>query len=680
MDSPANWLVGIDIGGTFTDVVAVDRTGGETRTGKVVTRSGDRVASLLAALAAVGLDWAEVGDLVHGTTMITNAIVQADFARTALIATAGFADTLAIGRQNRRHLYRLDLPPKFVPLVPEERRLEADERLDHQGNVLRPLADSEIDRLIGELAALDVEAVAISLLHAYADPAHEERLASRVRERFAYVAVSNRINPEAREYERTATTVLSASVMPLAAGYLDSLEARKPAQSRLHLFHSGGDMASPEAVRDLPLALALSGPAAGVIAAAQVARELALDHVISFDMGGTTTDVCLVSHGHPEIASDRKLDDHPLRQSMVAVESIGAGGGSIASFDRGALCVGPESAGAEPGPACYGRGGTRATVTDANLLLGYLNRDRLYGNELRLDDGAARAAIAQLAAESGMELLDTALGIVRVANQAMVRALRRVTVERGIDGRQCTLIAFGGAGPMHAVAVARAFGIAQVIVPAQSSVFSALGCVHAQMGYSQQQTLRMSAERWDVGLIDSARERLRARLAAPLIAAGHRPEALSVEETAAVRYHGQSYAIEIVQPDFSDPAQLGRDFLEQHRKLYGFATDEPWELTAIRMRVAAPRADIPAVARPSARGEARSTASPCVFDRRGEQTTQRFDRAAMPPGGVVCGPAVIEDAFSTVVVPPGATAAADARGHLVITVGRAVMSGEDRAA
>ncbi len=669
--SAGDWLVGVDIGGTFTDVVALPRAGGATRTGKVLTRSGDRVASLVTALSAVGLDWAEVGDLVHGTTMVTNAIVQGRFARTALVSTRGFGDTLAIGRQNRRYLYRLDRKPKLDPLVPDARCFEVDERCDHHGNVLRELVDSEIDELASELAAGGAEAVAISLLHSYANPAHEERLAARLGERFAYVAVSNRVNPEAREYERTATTVLSASVMPLAAGYLDSLEARKPAQARLHLFHSGGDMASPEAVRHLPLALAMSGPAAGVTAAAQVARELALDHVISFDMGGTTTDVCLVSQGRPEIASDRKLNDHPLRQSMVAVESIGAGGGSIAVYDRGVLRVGPESAGAEPGPACYGRGGSRPTVTDANLFLGYLDPDRLYGNELRLDEKAARAAIGQLAAEAGMDLRDTALGMVKVTNQAMVRALRRVTVERGIDGRRCTLIAFGGAGPMHAVAVARAYGVAQVIVPAQSSVFSALGCVHAQMGYAQQQTLRVPRQTWNVGLINDVRERLWARLAAPLLAAGFAVDELAVEETAAIRYRGQSYAVEIAAPDFSDSGRLGRDFLEQHYRLYGFATDEPWELTAIRMRVAAPRADIAALTVPPAAVSAAGGTGPCLFDRSGERMTRRCDRSALAAGETVHGPAVIEDAFSTVVVPPGASLVPDARGHLLITVGEA---------
>ena len=328
----AGWRVGVDVGGTFTDVVATRSKLGETRIAKVATRPGDQVNGLIEALAAVGLDWSEVGDLIHGTTMITNAIIEGHLAKVALVTTRGFADTLAIGRQNRRELYRLDVLPKLPPLVSPERSFEVDERLDADGQILKPLTDADAEAAVGKAEKSGAEAVAVSLIHAYANPAHEERLGERLRRRFPYVALSNRVNPEAREYERTATTVLSASVMPLAAGYLDALTQRAPAGARIHLFHSAGGMASAEALRDLPLGLAMSGPAAGVAAAARIARELDFDHVISFDMGGTTTDVCLIADGRPEIATDRALAGRPLRQPMVAVESIGAGGGPVPPF------------------------------------------------------------------------------------------------------------------------------------------------------------------------------------------------------------------------------------------------------------------------------------------------------------------------------------------------------------
>ena len=424
-------------------------------------------------------------------------------------------------------------------------------------------------------------------------------------------------------------------------------------------------------MRELPLGLAASGPAAGVAAAGGIARELGLDAAISFDMGGTTTDVCLILDGEAQIASDRSLGGRPLRQPMVAVESIGAGGGSIARLDHGALLVGPDSAGADPGPACYGRGGDRATVSDANLALGYMDPDQaIGGGVLRLDAGAAREAIAPVAAAMDVAVEDAALGIVRVANAAMLRALRRVTVERGIDGRRCALLAFGGAGPMHAVELARAFSIARVIVPAHSSVFSALGCVAARMSYARQRTVRMAADAWDAPRVDAVRRELRAHLSAPLRAAGCRDAETAVEEVAAVRYRGQSYAIEIAGAALDAPARLGRQFLDRHRALYGFATGEPWELVSIRMRLSAlgdgethwpARADA---------GEAPPVRTrPCTFGAGGPVATPRHHRSGLSAGRPLAGPVVVEDAWSTVVVPPGATLEADAHGHLHIATG-----------
>ena len=667
---PKGWQVGIDVGGTFTDVIAHHRARGEVRAAKVPSRTDDRIAGLVAALGAVDLQWADVDDLIHGTTIVTNAIIQGEHAKVALIATRGFSDTLAIGRQNRRHLYRLDLPPKLEPQVPAARRFEVTERLDHDGRVMTALNPDTVEDAIGRVEASGAEAVAVSLLHSYANPAHEEALGERLRERFPFVALSHRVNPEAREYERTATTALSAGVMPLAAAYMDDLESAKPVESRLHLFHSAGGMASPAALRDLPLGLAASGPAAGVAAAGRMACALGIERAIGFDMGGTTTDVCLILDGEGQIASDRSLGGRPLRQPMVAVESIGAGGGSIARLDHGSLMVGPESAGAVPGPACYAKGGNRPTVTDANLLLGYMDTDRVLGGDVHLDTNAAHNAIAPLGAAMGMTAEAAALGVVRVANAAMLRALRRVTVERGVDGRTCTLLAFGGAGPMHAVALARAFAIDKVVVPAHSSMFSALGCVGAEMSYAQQRTLRVAADAWDQARVDGVRRELRATLAAPLSAAGHEDAALTVEEVASVRYSGQSYAIEIADAALDDPARLGHAFIERHRALYGFATEEPWELVSIRMRVAAPRnGEVRSPATKANEPPSPTETQPCTFDSGEPVPTPRYDRAGLSPDSSLDGPVIVDDAWSTVVVPPGATLTADDAGHLHIATG-----------
>jgi N-methylhydantoinase A len=666
------WQVGIDIGGTFTDVVAFRPGDGpqraEMRQAKVRSRPDDPVQGLEAALDSVGVAWGEVEDLVHGTTMVTNAIVENRLAEVALIATKGFADTIEIGRQNRRHLYRLDLPPKAPCQVPRERRFEVDERLDFRGTVLAELSEAEIEEVARQVAASGASAVAVSLLHAYANPAHERRLGERLRQVVPYVALSHQINPEAREYERSSTTALSASLMPLASRYLDKLEARRPDDSHLHLFHSAGGMAAPAVLRDLPLGLALSGPAAGVAAAEKIARALDIDYALSFDMGGTTSDVCLIAQGRAEVRSDRSLGERPLRQPMVAVESIGAGGGSIARLDHGALRVGPESAGAEPGPACYGRGGERPTVSDANLLLGYLTADHPVGGGLRLEVAAAERVLAPLAEEIGVGLPEAALGVVRVANASMARALRRVTVERGIDGRHCTLLAFGGAGPMHAVELARSFGIGKVIVPQFSSAFSALGCVTAEMSYTLQQTLRMASTAWDEARLQALRDSLRDRLATMVETADGTAPRFS--EVAALRYSGQSYAVEIFDPALDDVARLAAEFLARHEALYGFATDEPWELVSLRTTAAVLRPDQPnGPVGSSDRAIAAKRVDDCWFGGEVPVATPRYDRATLAAGHVIAGPAIVEDAWSTVVLPPDSTLSVDQAGHLHIDVG-----------
>jgi N-methylhydantoinase A len=661
------WRVGIDIGGTFTDVIAINALSGEVRSAKVDTCLEDRVKGLLSALRAVDLPWSQVDDLIHGTTMVTNAIVENHLSEVALVATLGFSDTLEIGRQNRRYLYRLDLPPKVTPQVPASLRFEIDERVDHRGAVARRLEDAAIIALVDEVAASGVKSVAVSLLHSYANTEHEAILGARLREKIPYVALSNEVNPEAREYERMSTTVLSASVMPLAAGYLDRLEAQKPESSRLHMFHSAGGMASPAALRQLPLSLAMSGPAAGVAAARHAANQLKAPLVISFDMGGTTTDVCLIVDGEAQISSDRSLGERPIRLPMIGVDSIGAGGGSVARLDYGALLVGPESAGSTPGPVCYGRGGELPTVTDANLALGYLDAERPLGTVLRLNLSLAVAAIDKLASEMNMSLEEAALGIVRVANATMVRALRRTTVERGVDGRRCVLMAFGGAGPMHAVEVARAFGISKVIVPAHSGAFSALGCVDAEMSYSQQRTVRMGAWQWEPARLGQIRATLCAQLSAPLRDSGYAEGEISVQEVAAIRYVGQSYAIEVLAPNFADPALLGQRFFALHEQLYGFSTKEPWELVAVRMRVFAPCARAAYPPGPAPSREARPHGSTrCTFAAGAALRTPRYDRAQILVGSTIRGPAIVEDAWSTIVIPPHSSLNADAFGHLHI--------------
>ena len=664
--SKSSWQVGIDIGGTFTDLVALLPATGEVRTLKVPTQRNDPVASILAALTAAGLLAADVDDLVHGTTLVTNAIVENRVDPVALVATEGFEDVLDIGRGGgRQSLYRLEVPPRPAPQVPPGRRIGIAERVDHTGAILRPLTAEAVADAIRQAKAFGVQTVAVSLLHSYANPAHEQAVGKALAAELPFVSLSHEINPETREFERTATTVLNASVMPIAARYLDRLQ-KQVKGSRLHVMHSAGGMASPEAAARRPLAMALSGPAAGVCAAAHVAAALRLDKVLSFDMGGTTTDVCLITRGAAEISTDSKLAGRPVRQPMVAVESIGAGGGSLVKLGTGGLSIGPESAGAEPGPAAYGRGGTQPTVTDANAVLGYLDPTRRLGGAIALDIAAAEAALAPLAKRLGMSVVELALGVQRVANATMVRALARVTVERGVDGRQCTLLAFGGAGPMHAARLASEFGIRQVVVPRFSSGFSALGCIVADMSYTQQHSVRMLSTAWDNGRLGALHDTMLTALQEPLLRQGHGTAEIAVERTALVRYVGQSTAVEVPFSVPLDTAALGRDFQRRHQEIYGYATEEPWEMQSLRLRVSTSRRTTFDLIEPASGKFQPTSVSSCWFDPSGAVATPRFDRDRLPLAVPIAGPAIVEDAWSTIVVPPGYALHADPIGHLWI--------------
>lgn len=657
------WQVGIDIGGTFTDIVAI-HPAQRPRTAKVPTRPADPVASITAALAAIELAAEEVDDLVHGTTRVTNAIVEGRLEPVTLIATEGFEDIVEIGRQSRRDLYRLDVPPKPAPAVPRERRIPTPERMLHDGSVLLALTDEAADAVVEAALATGTRAVAVALLHAYANPAHEAALATRLRQKIPYLSLSHVVNPEAREYERSITTILNAAVMPLAADYLAELRATLPARTRLHVMHSAGGMASPEAAAERPLTMALSGPAAGVAAAAAVARETAEPAVLTFDMGGTTTDVALILNGRAEITADARLADQPLRQPMVAIESIGAGGGSILRLGPGGLSVGPQSAGAEPGPACYGRGGSLPTVCDANAILGYLNPRRKLGGAITLDVAAAEAALAPIATEMGIGLVETALGVLRVADATMARALTKITVERGVDGRGATLLAFGGMGPMHAVGLARAYGIRRVLVPAASSAFSALGCVAAEMSYTRQRTLRLAGDSFDLAQFEAARAALAAEVSGPMLAQGL---SIALEEVALLRYRGQSYAVDVkLAPGPATVPALAAAFEDRHRILFGFASGEAWELLGLRVAARAPRAPAAAPNLPDAPAPTPFATDPCWFDPDRALPTPRYLRGELAPPHRIPGPAIIEDDWSTIVIPPGWAASPDTRGHLLL--------------
>ncbi|WP_441230559.1 hydantoinase/oxoprolinase family protein [Tardiphaga sp. 215_C5_N2_1] len=657
------WEIGTDIGGTFTDIIAIRRDTSETRIAKVPSRPHAPVQAMLEAIEAVGLRKSDVKRFIHGTTRITNAIVEERLPRIALIATKGFEDVLEIARYRRRDLYRLDIAPKAKALVPRELCFALDERLDHEGQILKPLAEAEIERLIAWLKETGVESVAVSLLHAYANPVHEQMLAERLKDIVPHVSLSHEINPEAREYERTSSTAFNAAAMPIAVEYLSELEERLPIGPGLQVFHSAGAMIPISAVKRRPLVMAMSGPAAGVAASVSIARQLEKSRVLTFDMGGTTTDVCLIVDGQAEMADGKMLGDRPLRQPMLAVHSIGAGGGSIVRAGAGGLTVGPESAGSEPGPACYGRGGTKPTITDANALLGYLNPETKLGDRIGIDVDAAARVIEPIAQGLGLSLTETALGIIRVANATMARALRRVTVERGIDGRDCTLLAFGGGGPMHAAGLAELYGITEIVVPAASSAFSALGCLTADFSFLQQQTLRVALDGIDLAKVTQRIEALVEQTLVPLLANAIPHDSIQIELVALMRYAAQADAIPVPFTMPLDAEKLRQDFLVKHRELFGYATNESCVIESVRAQARQPSTT--EVSRPKT--ALRTMATPrrrCSFDGALDVMTDVIDRSAMTD--TIIGPAIIEDAWSTVVLPPQWQAKPDANGNLYL--------------
>ena len=659
--------IGVDVGGTFTDLVAWDPAG-RMESCKVPTTPANPAEGVLHGIATLAPRTGAWASLAHGTTMVTNAIVERRGAPVGYITTRGFRDVLEIGRMSRLHLYRLDLPAKPEPLVPRHLRREITERVGPDGTVLTRLHLEELPAIVEDFKREGIESVAVCLLHSYASPAHEQALRMALEAHFPYVSISSEINAEFREYERGCTTALNASVMPLAARYLDDLVQRASGKP-LHLLHSAGGMMSVEAAKERPLSMAMSGPAGGVAAAAHTSRALGLTRALAFDMGGTTTDVCLIADGVPETAGQRKLGDYPARLPMIAVESIGAGGGSIARVEpTGALKVGPRSAGAVPGPACYGQGGAEPTVSDANLLLGYLNSERIYGGSIRLDPARAESAIGPLAARFGFSLIEAAHGVVEVANANMLRALRLVSVQRGYDLRDFALIAYGGAGPLHAGALARQAGISSVIVPAHSGAFSALGCLVSPLRYDTVQTHRSRLETWDAKVVEERFSALEAQCLRPLLDEGHAVERIVLLRSLDLRYVGQNYELEIGFVP-GGPGALRAAFEKRHRQLYGYATGENVECVNLRVTARAAEEPPPMPAPPSGTSAAATGSHRAYFPETGAVEMLRYDRASLPPGHLVEGPAMVEDDWSTTIVYPGMRCVADRLGNLVIEAG-----------
>jgi N-methylhydantoinase A len=689
------YRLGVDIGGTFTDVVVLSEDTGALETLKILTTPDDVARGFLEAVdrALAGrLRPETIRHVVHGTTVATNAIIEGRIARTALVVTRGFRDLLEIARQTRPDLYDL-FCDKPDPLVPRDLCFEVTERLDPEGRVVTPLAEEELEPIAEAIRSREVASVAVCLLHSYRHPAHERRVAARLAERCPGVLVSASCDvlPEFREYLRASTTVVNAAIRPVVGGYLDRVTAglvERRAHGRLYVMQSNGGMSGADAARERPVYIIESGPAAGVTAAVHIGTAAGVSNLISLDMGGTTAKAALVKDGRPSFSTDFEVGaravsgrggtrgwGYPIHTPVLDLVEVGAGGGSVAWVDsEGIMHVGPHSAGADPGPVCYGRGGLEPTVTDANLVLGRLAADNFLGGRMRLDaDAAWRAIEERCGRPSGLSAVEAAQGIVEIANASMVGAIRVVSVQRGHDPREFALVAFGGAGPLHANALAEALAIPTTIVPAEPGVTSAVGLLLANLAHDFMRTHAGRLAKADVEEL----ERIFAgfeREGRAIISSEAPAAEVRLMRSMDLRYVGQSYELRIPVPDGpvcqEQLACIADRFHAEHARSYGFAaTEEPIELVNIRLTaigaVAKPR---PACGAPTASSPAHPRGARRVFFAGvGFVHTPIFDRGAAAHGHRVSGPALVEQVDSTTVIHPGYAGAIDASGNIVIS-------------
>src|SRR5215469_9242457 len=683
--------LGVDVGGTFTDLVLVTEDG-RVITRKVLSTSGDYAEAIFAGIDDVlreaDIAGASVEELIHGTTVATNAIIERRGARTGLVTTEGFRDLLEIGRLRLMRLYDMD-QERPAPLVRRRWRFEVAERLDHRGKVIRPLDRDTLERAIAGIAAENLESVAVCLIHAYANPAHEHAVAASIRDRLpnVYITLSSEVLPEIREFERTSTTVANAYVMPVLDRYLSTLETGLDAfeiSAPLLTMQSNGGVMTAARARSRPVQLIESGPAAGVIGTAAMARRLGIANVISLDMGGTTTKASVIEEyeirrssefevGGPISRGSRlnKGGGYLLRTPAIDIAEVGAGGGSILTVDvAGALHVGPRSAGAVPGPVCYGNGGAAATLTDANVTLGYLAQDRLPSG-LRLDAAKARSAIsAQIAAALGLPLEEAAYGAYLVGCAGIARAVRAVTIERGRDPRDFTLIAFGGNGPLFAAEVARTLEIRTVLVPTAPGVFSAVGLLEAELEHHLVRTLNAPLAELTEDEIESAFEALTDEARGLM-----RETSPVIERAVDAKYAGQSFELTIQLPGPRAPAAaIAEAFAREHERTYGHRADaDPVQIVNVRIIARIPRERFFA----STMLSNNSSLSACTggntrnayfCQQHGVRATPVLSRFELDREEPRRGPLLIDEYDATTLVPPGCSAHLDHFNNILIRI------------
>ena len=680
---PTARIVGVDVGGTFTDLVYLDPSlPGGLALAKVPTTLDNQAGGVMAALEAAGVDTAGLDQIVHGTTTTTNALLERKVARTGLITTKGFRDVLELGRRTRPTAY--GLTGHFEPLIPRELRLEVTERMDADGEVLTPLNEEAVAEAADTLKAAGCEAVVIHFLHSYANPSHERRAEEIIRARWpeAEVTAGSAILSEFREYERGTTAAVNATVQPVLRRYLkrltDRLENGGYARTLLVMQGNGGTISAARAA-DQAVNTVMSGPASGVMAASYTARAAGFANVLTYDMGGTSSDVGLIIDGIPSIHSELDLEyGMPIHVPMVDVHTIGAGGGSIASVDAsGLLKVGPESAGAMPGPICYARGGTEPTITDANLVLGRLDPARLLSVDNPVSLGDVRGRIVEaVGAPLGLSADEAAAAILRVANDRMAGAIRMVSLSKGHDPRDFVLFAFGGAGPLHATALARELAVPTVVVPARPGITNAIGCAVADLRHDFVNTLNTPLEALDIATVHSLFAEQEAEGRALLDAEGVALAGVEIRRSVDMQFLGQSHILQV-------PLDTATPGLDDLARLFAAAY---WERFAVKLpeirpvlvnlhtavlghRPAVPLTQLAASDDRAATVEgARETSRDVWFEEGGWQATPVYRRERLPEGAAFDGPAIVAQFDSTTVIEPSQSAKLDEFGNLLVSV------------
>ena len=661
-------IVGIDVGGTFTDIAVL--RDGRLSVHKLPSTPADPSQGITRGISDTGVDIA-AADFIHGSTVATNALLEGKGGRTALVTTLGFEDVLEIGRQNRADLYDLSME-RPTPLAPWQLRFGLPERIDYTGAILDDLTPESVDALLSLLTEAQVDGIAVSFLFSFLNPVHEETLAQRLTElpNRPFISISSKILPEFREYERTSTVVVNSYVGPVMARYLTQLES---ALGRgLRIMQSSGGSITASLAADQPVRTILSGPAGGVVGAFYTGVQAGYPDIITLDMGGTSTDVSLCP-GRIKETTSANLGGYPVSVPMIEIHTVGAGGGSIARVDAGgALVVGPQSAGADPGPACYGQG-DRITVTDANLTLGRLRADGFLGGRMTLDAQRSQDLMSDLAAGVGASATDTALGIIRVVNSNMERAIRAISLERGYDPREFTLVPFGGAGPMHACELAAELGIPRVLVPGHPGILSALGVAIADVVKDYSRTVMLRGPDLDKARLEEEFHGMEQLARAELLDEGLPADAMMARRFLDVRYVGQSFELTVDCPALTGRSDLTRgisgDFYAAHLQRFGYADRAlPIEIVNLRLKlelaVDKPRLE-PAPAQDGDASHAAIGNAEVVFAA-GPVATTLYDRARLQTGNRIDGPALLLQLDTTIVVPPGWKGEIDPYGNLIL--------------